>query len=163
MAYVRPVDKIGQVKNVEGYCYYDGISIWSEHDAWYFQDVWRYLLDRLVFECTAWKEVMTVGGYLPHPTWKKVSHVDVPTPDPEQNFVVEEPFDEATRDGGEDCRYSVRYSGKQRLVNVCVDTESGGHEVFVSPHRNLILGAHRRKEGLLLGSIYFLDVRGCPE
>lgn len=162
MPRVSLVEKIKQVRNIEGYCCYDGISIWSEHDPWYFQDVWRYLLDRLVFGCTAWKEIMSVGGYLPHLTWKKVNHVNVPTPDPEQNFVVEEPFDKASRDGGEDCPYCVNYSPKQRLVKVSLQTECEGQEVLVSPHRNLVLGARRRRSDLVLCSIYFLEVSECP-
>ncbi len=160
MAHVSIVKKMSPA---EGHCWYADMSIWSENEKRHSQARVVYYLDMLGCEGTSRKEIISVGGYLPHLSWRKVKHIDPPTPSAEQNFVLQGPFDEEGRCGSEACEYRVEYSPEQRIVHIGFEGLAPGRELFVSPHVNLILGANESGVDWLLSSIYFLGVRGCPE
>jgi hypothetical protein len=155
MARVQLVKKLRQV---EGSCCYDDISVFSEAKHWYDQDVWQYCFNRLACCCTAWKEIMRIGGYLPVVSWRIVDSIPTPEFDPEHGFVIEERFDKTGRSGYEDVSYVVRHSPIERIVAVEMPIRGLGSEVFVSPHSNLIVGAKPVGEHLFLSSIRFLNV-----
>lgn len=140
---------------------YDTYVISGETKHWYNQDKWQYVIDRMVLVCTAWKEILTVDGYLPHLRWRRVERIALPSIIPNKGFVIEEPFDAAGRTGGEAIDYSTEWSPEQRIVHVRLGNEADLPKVYVSPHEGLILGA-RRNAPYELADILFVGVEGLP-
>jgi hypothetical protein len=133
--------------------------LWSEAERWYSQDVWNYYLGRLGLECTASREIISLGGYLPRKAWKEIASIEVPAHDDRYSFVVDEVFDSTSRSCSEDASYEAAWSPEQRCVHVTVTEPDLTGDVLVSPHEDLVLGAAGRA-GLVLVDIYFLNVRG---
>lgn len=141
---------------------YDTYVISGETRHWYNQDKWQYVIDRMVFVCTAWKEILTVDGYLPHLRWRRVEKIDLPSIAPNKGFVIEEPFDATGRTGGEALEYSTEWSPGQRIVHVRFGEQSKAEKVYISPHEGLLLGA-RLGPSLELSDLLFVDVEGLTQ
>ena len=144
-----------------GRCRYDTFCLWGETEHWYDQDAWLYTIDRLCFACTAWREVLTVDGYLPHTLWKQVDQVDLPETLEGQGFVIEERFEPGGRVASELSPYDVVWSPRQRIVHVRIACNNLAPKIYVSPHRGLLLGAAGSPNGIL-SDVIFADVMGLP-
>ena len=147
-----------------GYCSYQDYCLESHSNDPYDLDRWELHVDQIGFVCNAAKELIEIGGYLPHANWKRVENIIVPTVVEDRNFVIKEPFDSSGRIASVDApqAYCEADSGKGIARFVLDDTQSGS-VVYASPHEHLIVEAVKLGDDILsLSSVFFLNIEHFP-
>lgn len=140
---------------------YDYPDVFGETDYPYAQDTWTCWLGKLAISCTAWKQVLTVHGYLPHQAWRRVGGLHVPDVMANASFVIEESFDPA-RTLQVECEPTVECQPESRIVRACL-LPHDRCDVFVRPHEGLVMGASRvGSDALVLSEIVLVNVEALP-
>ena len=159
MAKLKLVDRI---QDVSGRCWHGDGSLWTDYERWYDQDVWLYYLDRIGCDCTARKEIITVGGYLQSRQWSQVENLAIPHVSHDNAFVIDEDFEPKGRVGSESVPWRITVDPTRRTLLLAIANTEGGKQVSVSPHTNLVIGATETARQLILSHVYFLDVPDLP-
>lgn len=147
---------VAETARAGGRIRYEYPDVFGETEFHYAQDVWTCWLGKLALSCTAWRQVLTVHGFLPHQVWRQVAALHAPDA-ASASFIVDAPFDPTTRVLLVECTPKVEYERTARTLRVSLL----GHDrcdVYVRPHDGLILGASRAGKELVLSEVWLIDV-----
>lgn len=147
---------VAETARTGGRIRYEYPDVFGETEFHYSQDVWTCWLGKLALACTAWRQVLTVHGYLPHQVWQQVAALNAPDA-ASASFIIDVPFDPATRVLLVEGTPKVDYERAARTLRVSL-LDHNRCDVYVRPHDGLILGASCVGKGLVLSEVWLIDV-----